>query len=313
MERNRQIVLRLIDATLFLGRQGLPFRGHREYAGLGAPDINKGNFLELLKFLAHYDAIIGQHLNTSAGHISYLSHQTQNELITAIASEIMSTIINDVKTAGHFSVIVDSTIDIAKVDQLSLSIRHVTKAGEPIERFIKFAELPDSSAESFYNILTDTLINELGLDVKLMRGQAYDGARTMSGHFSGLQARVKEHCSEKAIYVHCCAHNLNLILMDAVCSLSKAKLFFGTLETLYAFLTSSLPRYKILQEEQQKKLDGAVLTLKRLSDTRWASRKQATDAVIQSLPAILEALQRIIDHTNTSPKTASDAEGLLTK
>lgn len=101
MERNRQIVLRLIDATLFLGRQGLPFRGHREYTGLGAPDINEGNFLELLKFLAHYDAIIEQHFNTSAGHISYLSHQTQNELITAIASEMMSTIINDIKTAGH--------------------------------------------------------------------------------------------------------------------------------------------------------------------------------------------------------------------
>ena len=123
----------------------------------------------------------------------------------------------------------------------------------------------------------------MGLDVKLLRGQAYDGARTMSGHLSGLQARMKEHCSEKALY----AHNLNLILMDAVSSLNSVKIFFGGLETLYTFLTTSLPRFKMLEEEQQKMLDGTVLTLKRLSDTRWASRKNVTDAVIQSLPAII--------------------------
>ena len=99
VERNRQIVRRLVDATLFLGRQGLPFRGHREFAGLGAPDINEGNFLELLKLLARYDAITEQHLSSSAGHVSYLSHQTQNELISAIACEVMSTIINYIKTA----------------------------------------------------------------------------------------------------------------------------------------------------------------------------------------------------------------------
>ena len=87
-----------------------------------------------------------------------------------------------------------------------------------MERFIKFAELPDGSAESFFDILTNTLSNELGLDVKLIIGQAYDGARTMSGHLSGLQARVKRHCFENALHVHCCAHNLNLILMDAVSS-----------------------------------------------------------------------------------------------
>ena len=118
---------------------------------------------------------------------------------------------------------------------MSLSLRYVDGAGAPMERFIKFAELPDGSAESFFDILTNTLSNDLGLDVKLIRGQAYDGARTMSGHLSGLQARVKQHCSENALYVHCCAHNLNLILMDAVSSLNSVKIFFGGLETLHLF------------------------------------------------------------------------------
>lgn len=60
-------------------------------------------------------------------------------------------------------------------------------------------------------------------------------------------------------------------------------------------------------------LERTILTLKTLSDTRWASRKQATDAVIQSLPAILKALNRIQQHHNSTPKAASEADGLLSK
>ncbi len=136
----------------------------------------------------------------------------------------------------------------------------------------------------------------------------------MSGHLSGLQAKVKRQHSEKALYVHCCAHNLNIVPLDAACSFCDAKLFFGTLESLYCFLASSPLRFKILEEEQANmKLEGTILTLNNLLDTRWASRKQATEAVMQSLPAILAALKRIKEHNLTSPKTASEADGLLHK
>lgn len=61
------------------------------------------------------------------------------------------------------------------------------------------------------------------------------------------------------------------------------------------------------------RLEKTVLTLKSLSDTRWASRKQATEAVIQSLPAIIKALERIREHPHSAPKVASEADGLHTK
>lgn len=60
-------------------------------------------------------------------------------------------------------------------------------------------------------------------------------------------------------------------------------------------------------------LEGTVLTLKSLSDTRWPSRKQATEAVITSLPAILVALERVRAHIITFPKVASETDGLLQK
>lgn len=78
VERNRRILHRLVDTTLCLARQGLAFRGHREYAGLGVPDSNEGNFQELLKLLAHYDSILEQHLTNPVSRVTYLSHQSQN-------------------------------------------------------------------------------------------------------------------------------------------------------------------------------------------------------------------------------------------
>jgi len=79
----------------------------------------------------------------------------------------------------------------------------------------------------------------------------HDGASTMSGRFSGLQSRVKE-LNPLELYIYCCAHILNLFVIDSIRSSIVAVSFFGTLETIYTFLTSSLPRLHILKEEQAK-------------------------------------------------------------
>ena len=150
------------------------------------------------------------------------------------------------------------------------------------------------------------------MNLSLCKGQAYDGANTMSGSISGLQARVKQ-VAPNALYVHCCAHNLNLVLIDSVHSCTKAVNFFGTLETLYSFISGSLPRLHLLQEEQERRMDGIILTLKKLSDTRWASHKRAVQVVLKSLPCIIDTLHKIANGEipNTKCKTVSEANGLL--
>ena len=45
---NRNVMTRVVDSIILLGRQGLSFRGHREV-------LNTGNFLELLNYLSIYD------------------------------------------------------------------------------------------------------------------------------------------------------------------------------------------------------------------------------------------------------------------
>ena len=48
-ERNREIMWRLLDVTLFLSKQNLAFRAHHEKVGKWTESENEGNFIELVK------------------------------------------------------------------------------------------------------------------------------------------------------------------------------------------------------------------------------------------------------------------------
>ncbi len=57
------------------------------------------------------------------------------------------------------------------------------------------------------------LLSENGLNVANIRGQGYDGAANMSASYKGLHARIQRQ-NEKALFVHCHAHCLNLVLVE---------------------------------------------------------------------------------------------------
>lgn len=63
---NRRLVIkRIIDIILFIGRQGLAYRGKEEAAYTLNTQGNHGNFLELVKLLAEYDVILQKHVQES--------------------------------------------------------------------------------------------------------------------------------------------------------------------------------------------------------------------------------------------------------
>ena len=53
--------------------------------------------------------------------------------------------------------------------------------------------------------------------MQLLRGQAYDGAGSMSGKTKGTAARITS-LHPKALYAHCAAHKLNLCIVKC-CSI----------------------------------------------------------------------------------------------
>lgn len=308
VNKNRESIKRFLDIIIFLAKQNLPLRGHSEYGD----NTNKGNFLELVNLIKKYDVTLAEHLSNSSKVSKYTSSTIQNELLNLISSEVLLKIVSEIKNARYYSLIVDSTLDITKKEQLSLSFRYINSRGYPEERFIKFIEMPSGSAETYFNIIISEL-KSLDISLQLCRGQAYDGASTMSGAISGLKTRIQEQVSE-ALYIHCCAHNLNLALVDSITSCAEIKLFFGTLEQVYVYITESFPRLKLFLELQNEIVqDKRKLTLKKLSVTRWASHKRAVDACYQNIVALEETCEKIIsgEITNATPKQMAEASGIL--
>ena len=121
------------------------------------------------------------------------------------------------------------------------------------------------------------------------RDQGYDGAASMSGRHSGLQKLIKEH-NPLTLYVHCTAHVLNLVLTDALCSCLEAKVFFEVFEKTCVFFTSSHLRLVALHKAQEE-CSIPTLHLKKLCDTRWASRVNAVSTLRKNYPVILRALE----------------------
>ena len=83
----------------------------------------------------------------------------------------------------------------------------------------------------------------------------------MSGCNAGVQRFIKER-SPQAVYVHCCAHQLNLVLVDVAKGVRPASDFFAHLQALYVFLSASTSHELFLSN--QKALGGREVRLKRL-------------------------------------------------
>lgn len=299
-----KILHRIVNVTLTLASCNLAFRGHREE--IGKP--NSGNFLAVIELLAKYDHVLQDLLSSDSGHHRYLSPSIQNELIQILSEKVKSEIIKDICDAQFFSVILDTTQDITKKDQLSQVFRYVTvhkdSSGIPValavnESFLGFKVVDDQSAGGLEQVILKDLETN-GLSLSKCRGQGYDGAATMAGIYTGLKTRIQEK-QRAAKYVHCAAHNLNLVANDAMSGIPENVNFFGTVEQLYIFFSQSIKRWELLSSSSR--------TLKKLCPTRWSSRSDSLKALRYSYTDVMKALSNII-LLSEKPQERAEAMGL---
>jgi len=109
-----------------------------------------------------------------------------------------------------YSIQIDDTTDITQKTQCSVILRYISNKSELVERFFGFYDVSkDHTAEGLFNLITSLLL-EFNIEEKLV-GQCYDGTSVMAGHLNGLQAKIKE-IAPNALFTHCFAHKLNLVL-----------------------------------------------------------------------------------------------------
>lgn len=210
----KAVLNRIIAIVCHLAEHNQALRGHSEK--LFEP--HNGNFLGQVELMAQFDPIMSEHLRRiEKKEIKdhYLSNIIQNELIVLVGEKTKDAILQKVKKAKYFSVIMDCTPDISHNEQLSLVLRIVnceSLVGANIaEHFVGFVNVNDTTGKGLFDTLIEHL-NSFRLNISDCRGQSYDNGSNMMGHKQGVQKRLLE-INNKALCVPCSSHSLNLVVV----------------------------------------------------------------------------------------------------
>ena len=87
-------------------------------------------FLKLIELLSKYDPVLAAHTNGIKAQnqnkrlqFHYLSPSSQNEFINLCGREVQNKILDEVRDANYFSIIVDATPDVSHHEQIILAVR----------------------------------------------------------------------------------------------------------------------------------------------------------------------------------------------
>uniref|UniRef100_A0A3B4UMN1 HAT C-terminal dimerisation domain-containing protein n=1 Tax=Seriola dumerili TaxID=41447 RepID=A0A3B4UMN1_SERDU len=227
----------------------------------------------------------------------WLSHDILNEMTELFAHDVLRTLIEEIKRAEFFSIIMDETADIAVKEQVSVCFRVVTECLEIEELFIGFYQTASTTGDALFDLFKDVLLR-LSLPIKNCRGQCYDGASNMSGIRNGLQARVKEQ-EPRVLYVHCMAHVMNLVVQDVAHNIAECRNFMSLIRELITLIQNSPKRLAWFQDFQSA--DGP--SLRPLRPTRWTVKAASLQSIASNYSALVEFLD------NLSSEDKSDAGG----
>lgn len=210
---NRRCLMLIIENIKFLARQGLALRGH---------DDKNSNFHQINLKDAKGDEGFTKWLEKKSS--KYTSHSIQNELIQVMAHEILRVVIEKIKTAQFFGIMADETADKSNTEQLVFCARWIDQNFGVHEDFLGLHALDTTKSDYLVSVLKKICLS-FDLDFKNIRAQCFDGASNMTGIKSGVKTQILEE-NDKALFVHCYNHALNLAVGD---TLKTIQLFKDTL------------------------------------------------------------------------------------
>ncbi|XP_062104209.1 uncharacterized protein LOC133815378 [Humulus lupulus] len=264
--------------TIKLGKW-LAFRGDDE----SEDSSNRGNFLEVLKFLAdHNEDIKAVTLTNAPENLKLTSPDIEKDIVRAATFETLDIIIKEIGDA-LFSILVDESRDISTKEQMVVVLRYVDKDGRVIERFGGIEHVANTTAVPLKGAI-DKLFSRYGLSISKLRGQGYDGASNMQGEFSGLKTLILNE-NASAFYVHCFAHQPQLALVAVRKKHILVAYLFSVVTMVINVVGCSSKRCDILREKQDVIISEALMcgeissgrrlnqetNLKCPGDTRWGS------------------------------------------
>ncbi|XP_057779891.1 uncharacterized protein LOC130998490 [Salvia miltiorrhiza] len=244
-----------IDCVRFLLRQGLAFRGDDESKN----SANRGNFLELLSFLADHNDDIKYVINGAPENLKLIAPSIQKDIMNAAAVKTINVIMEEIGGA-LFSILVDESRDISMKEQMSIVLRFVNKDACIVERFVGVEHVTSTTALALKEAI-DCFFSRHNLSISRLRGQGYDGASNMQGAFNGLKALILKE-NPCAFYIHCFAHQLQLALVAVAKKHILVSALFFSVTSIANVVGASSKRCDILHKKEAEKIFSALNNVK---------------------------------------------------
>ena len=159
----------------------------------------------------------------------------------------------DIYKASFVAIEVDETTDVTQKAQIFVIFCYVCEASYIVkEAFMGFDDVSDDRRASTITQYVLGILQKFNSVEKLV-AQTYDGASVMSSELYGVQAKIKEDVPE-AMFLHCYAHKLILVLLHSTKCMPECKAFFKTFQCLSAFFSKSNKRTHLLNNVVKRRL-----------------------------------------------------------
>ncbi|XP_078545046.1 zinc finger MYM-type protein 1-like [Lissotriton helveticus] len=125
----------------------------------------------------------------------------------------------------------------------------------------------------------------------------------MSGNLGGVQKRIRD-VYPNAHFVHCYAHQLNLIMQQAVSKIRETRVFFQDIGGIATFFTRSPKRTEALHEIVDK-------SVPRGSSTRWNFHIRTVNLIFEEREGLEKCFVAISSREDFDRTSQNEAHGFL--
>ncbi|XP_076941555.1 uncharacterized protein LOC143611156 [Bidens hawaiensis] len=201
-------------------------------------------------------------------------------------------------------------------------LRYVDKRGVFKESLIGVAHVNNTSSATLKDAIVSLLSNNQ-LSIDQVRCQGYDGASNMRGKFNGLKALILRD-NPSAHYIHCFAHQLQLVIVVVAKKHTGVKEFYEFLGMVVNTVGASCKRKDMMLELKKERVENEILrgeiktgkglnqevSLVRARYTRWGSHHRTITSLLKLFPEVIEVL-KFIELDGESVQQRSNAKGIL--
>jgi hypothetical protein len=184
-------------------------------------------------------------------------------------------------------------------------LHYVDKLGRVCERFLRLVHVAGTTSLSLKSTIQSLLIC-YHLILTQIRGQGYDGASNMKGEIKGLKTLIMKE-SHSAYYIHCFAHQLQMVLVAIAKGNVGCATFFCQVSRLLNIIGVSCKHHDMLRDVRVENLikslelgemeSGSGLNqqmgLARPSETRWGSHYKTILHIVDMYATIHEVLMTL--------------------